>query len=1344
LIDDPYLLIDDLIATPGEQSQVIDHLLDYTRQPSSLEPKVCLQAATLLCHYTARNADTLESPYRALELARTCATLLSRALEEGPLEADGLCAGAALVLGSPLLEPGLAREQWGRVADLLLTGFEEQTCRVANDLLPQLIEVHVGVVRLGKRTADALVRLYLQHPEYDAAIVKVLQTLAGRDAGKAQEARAVLTDCLETHQKVQRDQQALAQKRQLALAGFEYDWRDMSGGSATGPNFGVFLRSGPLSYEDHRQYLEEIVKVTPHPEECWRLLTVLASHDSSIGRFCMSAGGLSFRVTYGSQLVIRSDADPLIGEMALRHLAEHLTDHFHLDAPLAIRLNGDVLEVDAMRANAYEVGQCINLLRGVLEILHEMGGKPELLLQYAGSLSHRVLYSFADATACLNPQGVVRLLLDMEDKSRAQSSTLDAFFLKNFRWLPCDRADRVLKLVTDVKTVMSVPERLLWGERIIAALLAVGLTQRAQDAAESLLTVHTESASTAPSQQSTAALPRWQLRARSLLLRVAWDLVRGTDEHVDVVERFENSFRAMALYASTDEAVHDYLDWAQSIAVAKPAEAFRLQKNLPAPRTWHEVLRRREMHWRGFDEPSWRSVTWSPPHSDRHDDQKSLSLNGKPVLFRMPFHSALVAKIGSDINEAEVINLCIVNSRHLEPAEVPRVGRAVRILFEKLLSMRRSEPELAKTSDLLSEDILRGLLNGPSIPADAREKLEQMLAELQKLTGSPHEDLLRGLPHLIPPFFQANAREALEWTLAMAQLLADRYPDVATKLLNQVPFDAREVEPEWESLAKRVQGLAPEAPAATGLPVPLVKDILAATDSFQIPRVSVGLAIDSPGVVTLSDAGSSSCVEYETLLWAYVEQIQIMVPTGGKPATLEKCLRNLETAVGLLQQVQCRDPLPLIRGIVQSKRADILQLIGSGRIGCRVNPRDAPDFCGVRARWQLPLDLDLHEADCLYAFSAGLVRSFEPAGMSLLQVLVCHESLGTPQRNRIIDGMFKLWDMNNAAPSSTDGAWAGMLLVLEHGGLLTDVGTKDRANGVRMTLLQRWRAGSSDMPALAAMAVIRPHNDTRKPNPETLPSLEALFHRSRGQPDADRIAMWVMRRLHHLDGKEVRAIESRLRSNRALPLFDDTMTIVEEQMRNVGKTSHLIRLWAWCSPDLEDASRALLSADSFEAPGTVASHVKLAAYARLGLALPGENPDARRLAELWQSRSTNIHIAQAFLVKFAQERLPLSLPDEWPIALALAETAARKGSSSWQPSPQMAEYLATALDQFPLEMKATAVQRCITGAVDLCRLWKTEYPACYKILLRATRSAAERVSSAWDYRDLVDELERKH
>ncbi|PNG52077.1 hypothetical protein WDL1CHR_05987 [Variovorax sp. WDL1] len=1371
--DDPGLLTD-LIATPEEQSRVIDHLLHYAQQPSSLEPEACLQAAALLCHYTARSPDTLESTGsapapaldRALELARACAGLLLRV---GPPErhADDLFGGVALVLGNPLLGAGLARQQWEGVGDRLLQGVEERAYSVASDILLQLIEAHSGAARLGQRTGDALIQLYLQQPECRRTIVKVLEIHADREPERS---KALLRECREAHQDSQRDRQAQALKETLCELGFDYDWRDMSGGSADASTFNLLLKSGPRSYveQHHRQYLQEIVKVTPHPEECWRLLAFLASHDFRIGNFSARAGGLSISVQYGSRLTICCLAGSTPGitpdEKALKHLAEFLARHFQLDVGSAMRLQGNVLEVDAMKVNAFEVGQCINLLLGVLQVLHEMGGEPDLLLGQAGFL-HRFLPSLANATASLNPQGVVRLLLDMEGDSKTPSSTLDDFFLKNFEWLPCDRADRVLKLATNTRTSTTAPQRLQLGERIIAALMAAGLPERARDAAKSLLAVCSEGDLTAPSQQSTAGLPPWQLRARSLLLCTAWDRLDRKDLHM---ESFGMTLRAIALSAATDESVHDYLDWAQSITLAEPATMGSLLDGLPAPRTWHDILRRREMQWRHIDELSWRFVTWSPAPVGWHVEQESPPLNGKRVRFRMPFHSALAAKVGNRLNEAEVIYVCIVNSRHLEPAEVPRVGAAVRTLFEKLLSMRRSGAELQSPSDLLSEDILRGLLNEPSVPADAREKLERMLAELQDLTGSPHEDLLRGLPYLVAPFFQANAREALEWTLAMARLLADGYPDVAAKLLDQVPFDAREMQPEWQALTMRVQSLASKASPATVRLVPPVKDVLTPADSFQIPRVSVGLAVDSLGELTLTDDGTPSPVEYGNLLREYVEQIQPPKPFGtastdGEPATLaRKCLRDLETAVGLLQQVQCRDPLSLIRGIVRSKGAAILQLIGSGRIGCRVNPRDAPDFGGVRARWQLPLDLNQYEADCVNAFVTSLVRSFEPAGMSLFQVLVCQESLDGPQCSRIIDGMFKLWDANNAAPNRTDGAWAGMLLVLEHRGLIGD-GTSQRAKGMRTTLMQRWRA-RSDMPLLAAMAVIKPHDNTFYPHPETLPTLEVLFNRSRGEPDADRIAMWIMRRLHYLDGKEVRDIESRLRRMGALPLLDDTKSIVEEQLRALGiddpvkdeldkskhkKTSRLVNLWAWCASNPEDGSTALLRSGRGKR-----GIAEMTMFARLGLALPGENPDSRRLAREWLNshglpRGTCAGIARAFLVKFAQGRLPLVSSNDWENEWWMASTLAALAtlpSHSQYPSLQVIKYLAETLDQFSLHSGYRAFLPGMNSAIHLCQLWKTQYPAGCQVLLPATRTAAQRASemtvSPDYYPNLVSELER--
>lgn len=1174
-LDDLRLSIE-LIATPQEQRRVIEHLLQYAQQPFALEPEVCVRAATLLCHCTARNPDALApaawtaAPLldTTLELAWTCARLLSRVPEAGQHEADDLFAGAALVLGSPRLEPGPAREQWECVGDLLLKGFEERAYRVENDMLLQLFEAHVRVPRLDELAARALIQLYLQDFECRPAILKVLETLASRNSSQA---KAALKECLE------------------------------------------------------------------------------------------------------------ADRDFLLG---------------------------------------------------VLEVLREMDG--EWLLGRANPLLDRFLPSLADAPAWLNPQGIVRLLLRMEDESHERVKPLDTFFLDNLEWLPCDRIDRVLQLPTHYLGLPNAPERLRLTERSIAALLAAGLTGRARDAAKrSLDTFAPEIDLVALLQQSTAGLTLWQLRARSLLLRAAWDRLGPTGSHV---EPFAKAFSALAHAAATDEAVHDYLDWVQSFA--KPEELPELLKALPVPRTWHGMLRQREISWRRFDEFSWRSVTWSLARPGWHDEQQYLSLNGKPVLFRMPFHSALVAKFGGRLTEAEVVNLCIVHSRHLEPAEVPRVAAAVRTWFESLLSMRGPEPGLPTPSDLLSEEILRDLLNEKFIPQDAREKFEQMLAELQELTGSPHEDLLRGLPHLIPLFFQANVREALEWTLGMARLLADRYPDVATKLLNQVPFDAREGQPEWESLSLRVQGLAPKAPAAAGLPVPLVKDALGPTDPFQVRPTPY--------------ASASSSVEYVNLLQEYVGQIQKTEPsgmasTGGAPITLaEQCLQDLETAVGLLQQVQCRDPLSLIRGIVQSKAAPILQLIGSGRIGCRVNPGDAPDFCGVRARWQLPRDLKVHEADCVYALATGLVGSSELAGMSLLQALLCQESLEPSQRNRIIDGMFKLWNLNIPAASGTDGAWAGMLLVLELRGLLTE---ETRQRGVRATLLQRWRAGS-DMPVLAAMALIRPSRDSNGSDPETLPTLETLFKRSRGLPDADRIAMWVMRRLHDLDGKEVRDVENRLRSEGAAPLFDDAKKIAEEQLRILGigdpmnyeldpsileETNHLIGLWAGCANNSADASKALLRIERY----TVSAIMRLA-FARLAWALPIEDPDWRRLATRWvwftDTIPTSAQLAYALLEKFERARLPF-WRDEWRTASLLAKLATRAVAARHE-KPELARYLAEALDRVLKQGSPYIDERTgydiqawdhVERAIELCRVCKTRCPTWYQILLPVTKAATQHV-----------------
>lgn len=1329
-LDDLRLSIE-LIATPQEQRRVIEHLLQYAQQPSALEPEVCVRAATLLCHCTARNPDPLApaawtaAPLldRTLELAWTCARLLSRVPEAGQHQADDLFAGAALVLGSPRLEPGPAREQWEHVGDLLLKGFEERAYRVENDMLLQLFEAHVRVPRLDELAARALIQLYLQDFECRPAILKVLETLASRNSAQA---KAALKECLEADRLTLREQQAQALRTALRELRFDFDWRDMSRGSVNESKFELFLKPElPYVEKKHRQPLEKLASVTSHPEESGRILAFLARHHPEIERFASRTGRFAFRVTYGSQLTISS-----IGPaMALAHLAGLLTRHFTLERGSAIVLNGTVLQVDAMEVNAYEVGQCIGFLLGVLEVFREMGG--EWLLGRATPLLDRFLPSLADAPAWLSPQGIVRLLLRMEDESHEQMQ-LHTFFLTNREWLPCDRIDRVLQMPTYVFTLLNAPERLRLTERSIAALLAAGLTGRARDAAKrSLDTLAPEIDLVALLQQSTAGLPPWQLRARSLLLQAAWDRLGPTGSHVEL---FAKAFSALAHAAATDEAVHDYLDWVQSFA--KPEELIELLKALPVPRTWHGMLRQREISWRRFDEFSWRSVTWSLARPGWHDKQQYLSLNGKPVLFRMPFHSALVAKFGGRLTEAEVVNLCIVHSRHLEPAEVPRVAAAVRTWFENLLSMRGPEPGLPTPSDLLSEEILRDLLNEKFIPQDAREKFEQMLAELQELTGSPHEDLLRGLPHLIPLFFQANVREALEWTLGMARLLADRYPDVATKLLNQVPFDAREGQPEWESLSLRVQGLAPKAPAAAGLPVPLVKDALGPTDPFQVRPTPY--------------ASASSSVEYVNLLQEYVGQIQKTEPsgmasTGGAPITLaEQCLQDLETAVGLLQQVQCRDPLSLIRGIVQSKAAPILQLIGSGRIGCRVNPGDAPDFCGVRARWQLPRDLKVHEADCVYALATGLVGSSELAGMSLLQALLCQESLEPSQRNRIIDGMFKLWNLNIPAASGTDGAWAGMLLVLELRGLLTE---ETRQRGVRATLLQRWRAGS-DMPVLAAMALIRPSRDSNGSDPETLPTLETLFKRSRGLPDADRIAMWVMRRLHDLDGKEVRDVENRLRSEGAAPLFDDAKKIAEEQLRILGigdpmnyeldpsileETNHLIGLWAGCANNSADASKALLRIERY----TVSAIMRLA-FARLAWALPIEDPDWRRLATRWvwftDTIPTSAQLAYALLEKFERARLPF-WRDEWRTASLLAKLATRAVAARHE-KPELARYLAEALDRVLKQGSPYIDERTgydiqawdhVERAIELCRVCKTRCPTWYQILLPVTKAATQHV-----------------
>ncbi len=201
--------------------------------------------------------------------------------------------------------------------------------------------------------------------------------------------------------------------------------------------------------------------------------------------FAARTGQLSFRVTYGPVLTIRCQTGLAL---ALDDLKTHLECHFSLERDSAIVLKDSVLNVDATQVNGYEVGQCINLLLAVADMLRQMDVPCNWAWAW-GIPTRRLLPSLGDAPACLNPQGLLRQLLRMEDESNAQSPFLDSVFLNHFESLPCDRADRVLKLATDIETEMTAPQRLQLGERIIAALLASGLTQRARDAAKSLFAV---------------------------------------------------------------------------------------------------------------------------------------------------------------------------------------------------------------------------------------------------------------------------------------------------------------------------------------------------------------------------------------------------------------------------------------------------------------------------------------------------------------------------------------------------------------------------------------------------------------------------------------------------------------------------------------------------------------------------------------------------------------------------------------------------------------------------------------------------------------------------------------
>jgi hypothetical protein len=296
--------------------------------------------------------------------------------------------------------------------------------------------------------------------------------------------------------------------------------------------------------------------------------------------------------------------------------------------------------------------------------------------------------------------------------------------------------------------------------------------------------------------------------------------------------------------------------------------------------------------------------------------------------------------------------------------------------------------------------------------------------------------------------------------------------------------------------------------------------------------------------------------------------------------------------------------------------------------------------------------------------------------------------------------------------------------------------------------LQRWRAGS-DMPVLAAMALIRPHRDTFESSQEIVPILEPLFRRSRGQPDEDRIATWVMRRLHHLDGKEVRDAESRLRSEGAAPLFDDAKKILEEQLRTLGvgdpvndeldlaeyaKKNHLVSLWAGCANSSADASKALLRIEHYKSPSAIIAP----AFARLAWALPGEDPDWPRLAKKWARHSReaspfHADIARALLCKFAQERLPSFWHEEWQTAGKLAIFATR-ATAATAAQAELAQYLAKALEnalkqgsRYVDELSRRDVNEFdhVEIAIQLCEMSKLRCPAWYDILLPVTKAAAQ-------------------
>ena len=703
-----------------------------------------------------------------------------------------------------------------------------------------------------------------------------------------------------------------------------------------------------------------------------------------------------------------------------------------------------------------------------------------------------------------------------------------------------------------------------------------------------------------------------------------------------------------------------------------------------------------------------------------HDGSYTPSLNKKPVRFRMPFHSAIREKFDWKLSEAEVIHLCIVNSRHLEPAEVPRVSAVVRTFFENQFCTRLPESEFLTLRSLPGADILQGLLP------------------------------------LISSLFITNAREAFEWTLDLAQIVAGKFPAVASQLLEQVPLDVRDAHPEWE-MARHAQGHASRTTPATGLHVSLVKDVLAnlaelaelaAANSLQIPRVSVGLLIDESGEIKRVDASESS-MEYRELLLDFIEQSEQTSP--------EKCLQDLEAAVSLLQRLECK-PLGLIRNIrniLESGGAAMLRLIGNGRIRCLLDPHTARDLCGVRARWQLPADLDDREIDWVSALATTLLWSSEPAGLSLLHVLLCREGLHPGLRSKIINEALWIWK-ESASGAAADAGWAGLLLVLEHLGPLNNA-----AKELRTVLLRRWRDGREmpgdgrEMPVAIAMGLLSSQLAAGEADQETLPTLETLFKRSRQEPEADRIAMWVMRRLHDLDGKEARQIESSLRSQGALPLMDDTRMVVEGLLNGLGvrdprydnltnhydysKMHRLVTLWASCASNPEDGSKAIhhldKSINKFELQkDSDAAVIRAATFARVGFALPGENPSSRLLADEWACReawnnlnsSIRANIAHAFLNKFAQERLPSNLENEWQIASKL-ESIASTALVATYPQRQLVDYFVATLDKVCRDGRYGFNSDInLRNAVGLCEKWKTQCPIWYWMLFPVAKAAVLR------------------